>query len=136
MYFETVEHIVIRRSFLEQLNGNGIVVYGRAQDVEIANNRLSQIGMNGIAIVPKTFFRVNAYRQPTISKLLHSTRANVSYNRVLDFGTVLTQSAAILLVGNRRTTREWNLVHDFPPGATSYQILNAGKLHRPDRRGD
>ena len=124
MYFETVKDITVRRCTLEKLAGNALMVYGQASNVEISNNDIHQVGMNGISIVPKSFFRVNSYREPVLSRFLFSKHANVSFNRVFEFGQTLKQSAAILLIGNSRTTREWNLIHDIPSGAVSYRIVN------------
>ncbi|KAF1315962.1 Ubiquitin carboxyl-terminal hydrolase, partial [Globisporangium splendens] len=133
VFFETVDSIVIEHCTFEKIGGNAIVVSGESDRVRLANNNISFVGSNGIAILARRAFRRNAWATPVLSKLLYSRNANVSFNQIHHFGRRVAHSAAIMAVGVHQAVIQGNLVYHFPTSSsgphplagTSYLIENA-----------
>ena len=103
LYLESLHHVAIRHLTISDVRGNGMMLYGGSEGVELSNNHIYNAGIQGLLVLPKTSVQLNAHHVPTLTKLLFSVGANVSFNRVHHIGLTATNVAGITLFASGTT---------------------------------
>ncbi|KAF4150705.1 hypothetical protein GN958_ATG00109 [Phytophthora infestans] len=128
IYLESATNASIEYCNFEKIGGNAIMVSGENSNIQIANNNISFVGSNGISVLSRRGFQLNAFHEPVLSHLLVPRAVNISSNQVHHFGQQVAHSAAIMVIGAKQTTIHGNLVFDAPTSADSSDVAGTAAL--------
>ncbi|OQR97041.1 hypothetical protein THRCLA_07102 [Thraustotheca clavata] len=129
VYIESASDIVIQRSIFTQIGGNALILSGRNENIQIVHNHFQRIGGAAISVLPRGVMPFpNIYQY----QFMNTMTSNISYNQIHDYGLVVAQSSALMLLATNLTVVTNNLVYNIPSGGVSYsQSSSNGDQSKP-----